>query len=194
MSEPPEKIAALLAQIRQGDENALAQLVRHYEPELRIAAHVRLGPALRPYLDSMDLVQSVHRSLIGGLRQNKFDFSSPDKLLALAVTLVQRKIARHWRRVKREAGASRASDTREVLLSLCSPQADPASAAEIADAADHFLSGLDDVDRRLLELRLEGCSTAEAARQLGVDAGFLRARLGRLRKRLVERGLLSDWL
>ena len=47
-----------------------------------------LGPALRPYLDSLDLVQSVHRSLLLGLRQEKYDISSPDQIIALAVTLV----------------------------------------------------------------------------------------------------------
>ena len=193
MPQAPNDFAALLDRVRQGDETALAQLVQQYEAEVRIAARVRLGPALRAYLDSMDVVQSVHRTLIEGLRQNKFEFSSPEKLVALAVTLMQRKIARHWRRLKRRPPAS-AGDMREALLSLCSPEVDPARAAQLADAADHFLHGLDETDRRLVELRLEGCSTADAARQLGVDAGFLRVRLGRLRKRLIEQGLLGDWL
>jgi RNA polymerase sigma-70 factor (ECF subfamily) len=198
MPEPSDEFAALLARARQGDAGALAQLVQQYEPDVRIAARVRLGPALRPYLDSMDVVQSVHRSLLSDLRQGRFDLASPEQLIALAVTLVQRNIARHWRRLKRQAaagaGALGESGARQALLSLCSREADPASAVQFADAVDHFLSDLDELDRRLLELRLEGCSTAEAARQLGVGAGCLRVRLGRLRKRLLDGGLLSDWL
>src|SRR6188508_2597024 len=60
----------ILARARTGDEDALTELARQYEPEVRAVARVRLGPALRPYLDTMDLVQSVHRSLMVGLRAN----------------------------------------------------------------------------------------------------------------------------
>ena len=60
----------------------LAALVQSYESKVRLVARVLLGPALRPYLDSVDLVQSVHRSLMLGLRQDKFDISSPEKLMA----------------------------------------------------------------------------------------------------------------
>ncbi len=58
----------LLAAARSGDESAMQQLIEQYEPELRIVARNRLGAALRPHLDTIDLVQSVHRSLMIGLR------------------------------------------------------------------------------------------------------------------------------
>jgi RNA polymerase sigma-70 factor (ECF subfamily) len=191
MTDAAQEFAALVARARQGDEDAVAQLVRQYEPDVRIAVRVHLGPALRPYLDSIDLVQSVHGSLIRGLRQDKFELSSPEALVGLAVTLVRRKIARHWRKVKREASGG---DKHQLLLSLCSPEADPALAAQFNDKVQHLLSSLEEVDQRLLELRLEGCSTAEAARRLQLDSGFLRVRLSRLRQRLRDEGLFSDWL
>jgi RNA polymerase sigma-70 factor (ECF subfamily) len=197
-STSQEEFSALLARVRQKDTDALGQLIRLYEPDVRIAARVRLGAALRPYLDVMDVVQSVHRSLISGLHKDKFDLSSPEKLIALAVTLVHRKIARHWRHLKRQArpdsGDPARGDPRQALLSLCTPDDDPGSVVRSAAAVDRFLNSLDDVDRRLLELRMEGFSTTEAAHHMGVGAGFLRVRLGRLRKRLLEDGLLNDWL
>ncbi|MEQ1828910.1 MAG: ECF-type sigma factor [Pirellula sp.] len=87
----------LLLAARSGDSDALGKLVAQYEPELRIVARARLGTALRPHLDSIDLVQSVHRSLLIGLRADRFDTSSPEKLIALALTIVRRKVAKHWR-------------------------------------------------------------------------------------------------
>src|SRR5262245_25926969 len=93
------EIAGLLARARSGDGAARDELARPYEPKLRLVARVLLGPALRPYLDSVDLVQSVHKSLLVGLRDQKFAFNSPDDLLALAVTMVRRKVARQWRRL-----------------------------------------------------------------------------------------------
>jgi RNA polymerase sigma-70 factor (ECF subfamily) len=197
-SETQKEFAVLLARVRQGDTAALTELLQLYESDVWIAARVRLGPALRPYLDMADVVQSVHRSLISGLQKQKFELSSPETLVGLAVRMVQRKIARHWRRLKRQtrsdSGAPAGSDPRQALLCLCTSEDDPGSAVPSAEAVDHFLQGLDDIDRRLLELRMDGYSTTEAARQLGVGAGCLRVRLGRLRKRLLDRGLLNDWL
>src|SRR6516165_6904338 len=102
MSQATADFTGLLARARDGDPEALAELVRQYEPEVRIVARVLLGPALRPYLDSLDLVQSVHRSLLLGLRHGKVDVSSPERLVALATTMVRRKIARQWRRLQRQ--------------------------------------------------------------------------------------------
>src|SRR5260370_33303135 len=84
-AEAQAEFVALLARVRQGDADALTQLIQLYEPDVRIAARVRLGAALRPYLDLVDVVQSVHRSLISGLHKTKFDLSSPEKLIGLAV-------------------------------------------------------------------------------------------------------------
>src|SRR5690242_14346541 len=90
----------LLALARQGDEAALSQLVNEYEREVHTVARIRLGSALRPYVDSLDLVQSVHRSLLIGLRDGRFDISTPQNLVALALTIVRRKVARQWRKVQ----------------------------------------------------------------------------------------------
>jgi DNA-directed RNA polymerase specialized sigma24 family protein len=53
---------------------------------------------------------------------------------------------------------------------------------------------LSDPDRRLMELRLQGYSTVEAARTLGTNANALRVRLTRLRQKLRACGLFDDWL
>jgi RNA polymerase sigma-70 factor (ECF subfamily) len=198
MPEENEEFGALLARARAGEEDALAQLARMYEPEVRIVAHVRLGPALRPYLDTLDLVQTVHRSLMLGLRHNKFDISGPDKLIALALTMVRRKVARHWRRLKRQQRLSSGPATQEdlagLLSSLSAPHEDPAGNVQFDDAVRHVCANLDETERRVVRLRLQGYSTAEAARELGLDADVLRVRLSRLRQRLRRAGILTEWL
>ena len=177
----------------------MEQLVRQYEPEVRLVARVRLGTALRPYLDSLDIVQSVHRSLMLGLREDKFDISRPEQLVALALTLVRRKIARHWRRHRRQHrlshdGSALAENLPQLLVSVCSPESDPQTVATLRDQTDRLMSTLDETDRRLIELRLGGCTTAEVARQLRLDPDVLRVRLSRLRRRLRQKGLLTEWL
>jgi len=194
MSESPAPFAELLARARRGDEAALLELARAYEPEVRIVAHVLLGPALRPYLDSLDLVQSVHRSLLLGLRQEKFDLSSPERLIALAVEMVRRKVGRHWRHLQRQnrleggAGVTPGPD----LATNPGTEPDPARAAHLNDALARIIAQLDEMERRVVELRLEGFSTAEVARRLGLDADVLRVRLSRLRQRLRAAGLPEE--
>jgi RNA polymerase sigma-70 factor (ECF subfamily) len=187
----PEDFANLLARVRQGDELAVAELVRRYEPEVRRVAHAQVGAVLRPYLDSMDLVQSMHRSLLVGLRQNRFELATPENLIALAVTMVKRKAARHWRRLQPRVPSP--VDV-ERLLQVSGADDDPAAAAQYRDQVRRVLEGLSDLDRQLIELRLQGCSTAEAARQLGVDSAVLRVRLQRLRERFRQNGVLAGLL
>ena len=102
MNAETEPFDALLTLARTGDQAALWELARHYEPEIRTVARLRLGPALRPYLDSIDLVQSVHRSLMRGLQDDKFELSRPEQLVALALTMVRRKAAHAWRKLRRQ--------------------------------------------------------------------------------------------
>jgi hypothetical protein len=46
----------------------------------------------------------------------------------------------------------------------------------------------------VIELRLEGHSTADAARLLNEDPDRLRVRLNRLRQQVRESGMFDDWL
>jgi RNA polymerase sigma factor (sigma-70 family) len=188
----------LLTAARSGDERAMQQIIDQYEPELRIVARNRLGSALRPHLDTIDLVQSVHRSLMIGLRDARFDVASPQKLIALAVTIVQRKAAKHWRHLKRQQRLSGHEemnhDLLETILSLGSGQDDRLAEIDSREILSQWLDKMDDLERKLVELRLEGYSTVEIAEQLQLDADVLRVKLSRLRKRLRERGLENDLL
>lgn len=188
----------LLTAARSGDETAMQRLIQQYEPELRMVARNRLGIALRPHLDTIDLVQSVHRSLMIGLRGAKFDISSPEKLIGLAVTIVQRKAAKHWRHLKRQQRLSGHNESHDELvdtmLSLRGERNEASSELETRELLAQWLEKVDPIERRLIELRLEGYSTVEIAGMLDLDSDVLRVKLSRLRKRLRERGLFDDLL
>lgn len=198
MPELTEEFDTLMMRVRLGEEEALEQLVLRYESEIRLTARLLLRPLLRPYLDSVDLVQSVHRSLMLGLRENKFDISSPQKLVNLAVTMVRFKIGEQWRHLQRQARLeSSCTDTSEqggLLTSLSSPQPGPAQTAQYNDMLQHVYGKLNDSERRVVELRLRGYSISEVASQLGIRADVLRVRLSRLRQRLREQNLLAEWV
>jgi RNA polymerase sigma-70 factor (ECF subfamily) len=198
MPESADDFQVLVTRVQLGDEDALAELTQRYEKEVRLAARVLLGRFLRTHLDSVDLVQSVHHTLLLGLRQHRFTLTTPQQLLGLAVTLVRRKIARHWRKLQRQQRLDiHAAETcagQDLRTCPNSTESDPAKAAEYNDLLCHICNQLDERERRVIELRLQGCSTAEVARQLGLDADVLRVRLSRLRRRLRESNVLTDWL
>lgn len=191
MTRETDDLSDLLKQIAAGDDAALMQLLQRYEAQLRVAARVLLGPKLRAQMDSLDLVQSVHRVLLPGLRDGKYDVSTLDKLLALARTVVRNKVIRNWRRVQREqATRSKKAATDPENRGAID---DPAHAILTEDLKRSILSGLSGLDRQLVELRIQGYSTGEIAQRLNCDPHALRARLSRLRQRLREQGV-HEWL
>jgi RNA polymerase sigma-70 factor (ECF subfamily) len=194
MPDEQADFAALVARARQGDQAAITQLVQQYEPVVRRVARAQLAGPLRTLFDSTDLVDSVHRSVLVGLRTNQFDISSPKGLITLAVTMVNRKIALQWRRLKSQErclGKRIESGSVEArLLSLYGSPDDPAKIAALRE----FLQTLDSTEQRLIELRLEGYSMPEIAPMLGLSVEVLRVRLNRLRRHLLASGMFKEWL
>ena len=189
----------LLIAARSGDSEALEKLVAQYEPELRIVARMRLGAALRPHLDSIDLVQSVHRSLLVGLRADRFDISSPEKLIALALTIVRRKVAKHWRHLKRQQRLSGvddgcSDDLLDTLLALQSSEPTVSESSGIREHLQRLMLELDPIEKQLIAMRIDGFSTIDVARALDLDPDVLRVKLSRVRKRLREKGFEDELL
>jgi RNA polymerase sigma-70 factor (ECF subfamily) len=191
MDQAASEFAELVTRARVGDSQAVDTLVRLYEQAVRVFARVHLGPALQPYLDSMDLVQSVHRSLLVGLRLRKFELTGPQNLVNLALTMVRRKIARQWRKHRRQQ--RRSPEFLPELLSTLS-SAEPARVAQNHDSIVKLCQHLSDKEQQIIELRLQGFTNAESAQQLGVNVDTLRATLSRLRRRLGEAGIMEELL
>lgn len=185
--EMAKKTDLLLDRIRLKDENALAELLERYREPIQRVARRLLGRALRPHLDSADLMQLVHETLLVGVRGQTIDITQPDKMMALAVTLLRRKVAYYWRKIKRDPAMK---DTVDIAGAgqIASESESPVDTFAFSEEVEKLLQSLDPVDRRLLELRLEGHTTADVANILMIDACTLRVRLGRLRKRLKDRG------
>jgi RNA polymerase sigma-70 factor (ECF subfamily) len=182
------EFAELVVLVKAGDDWAMAELMKRYAEPMRRTAGQLIGRTLQAQLDSVDLVQSVQLILWLGLRAGRFSVTSPEGLLALAKVLLRRKIARYCRSLK----PATMTGTIEGVLSTtlidqqlvsASPDTDPQRSAEFDDLVEHFLAQLDDLDQQLVKLRFQGYSTADAARHLRLEPGFLRVRLGRLRKR-----------
>src|SRR5216684_6247091 len=86
----------LIRRVRAGDAQASAELVRRYEPAIRIAVRVRLNdPGLRRLFDSMDICQSVLGSFFVRAALGQFELDNPDQLLKLLVTMARNRLTNH---------------------------------------------------------------------------------------------------
>jgi RNA polymerase sigma-70 factor (ECF subfamily) len=196
MAEGQDEFAALMARVQLGDREALLDLLGCYERQVQRVARHLLGRKLQPRLDPSDLLQSVHRTLILGLRDNKVTVRSEQNLVNLAVAVARNKIARAARdlRYQERHACPLAETAQPAATATRCEQDDPARLIEHADVIEKVFERLDESERALLRLRLEGHSTAEVARLLGQNADVLRVRLSRLRQRLRECNLLSQWI
>ena len=196
---PANEYAEILARASHGDDAAMAEIARRYEAKVRVVARVMLGRALRSYVDSVDLVQSVHKSVLVGLRNQRFAISDPDKLTALAVLIARRKVARHWRKMQRQHRLSAArgdeadgDDAVKDLASSQNPVPDPAATVEARDQIAQISRHLGDLDRRILELRSLDYNAPEIADRLAIAPVVVRVRLTRLRQKLQGFGISID--
>src|SRR3954447_3229156 len=112
-----EGFEVLIRRVRDGDQQAAAELVRRYEPAIRRAARVRLlDTRLNRLLDSMDVCQSVMASFFVRTALGQYQLETPDQLLKLLATMTRNKLAgavkghragrRDFRRVEGQAGGA----------------------------------------------------------------------------------------
>ena len=194
-SQSDGDFAELLALVRQGDESAASRLVQRYERAVLRSVRSRLGKNMRGALDSMDIMQSVHRSLLVGLRNKKYQFSTSNQLIGLAVAMVQSKIARHWRKIKKMPGNTLEANTAKqdtLVEQLASHDPTASLVVSAEELLQQFLAQLDELDQELVRLKLAGNSSVDTAKLLNCKPAFVRMRWVRLRRTLRQNGYSLD--
>ncbi len=79
-----QAFAELFGRVKEGDSEAMSELVRLYEPEVRLAVRMMLtNAALRSQFDSADVSQSVLLRFCLKAREGKFELATPQQLVAL---------------------------------------------------------------------------------------------------------------
>jgi len=132
----------LMSRIQAGDPDAAAELVRHYEPDIRLEVRVRLriqDGRVRRMLDSMDITQSVLASFFAGVAVGRFAPQHPQQLLGLLVTMARNKLlsqVRHQRQQRRDA--RRASRLTRPFTTSPPPARVPARLSPIGNCSVNF--------------------------------------------------------
>ena len=180
MSE--QEFADLLARARLGEQEALESLHKRLEEKLRKAAHRRLGKVLRRYVDSMDLVQSAQKSLLAYLRKGECDIPNEDKLTALAMRILQLKVARKWRKAQQDLKLRDEIARDEKACTEAS--GGEAQAVDNQELVQHLRKYMNQTEKELVDLLLQGHTITSAAELLGLKPAYARVLYGRMKVRL----------
>ena len=188
-----EPFHELLKRVRAGDQEAAAEVVRQYEPEIRRVVRMRLtDPRMRRVLDSMDICQSVMANFFVRAAAGQFDLDTPDQLLKLLATMAKNRLLNHVSRQQAERRDQRRvrSDGDEALDLVASPEETPSQIVSGEELLRQAQSRLTKEERRLAELRTQGESWASIAKTIGDSPEALRKKLTRAMDRVVaELGL-----
>jgi RNA polymerase sigma-70 factor, ECF subfamily len=179
--------AVLLAQAREGDTRAFAELVRRYEGKIfRLAQHITQNRE-----DAEDVLQETFMKAYEHLDQFKGDSKFYTWIVRIAVNQALMKLRR--RKTDRSVSLDEQIDTGEdtVVREIAAWGEDPEqhfSREELGKILDTAIQSLEPAYRSVFVLRdIEDMSTEETAEALGLSIPAVKSRLLRARLQLREK-------
>ena len=183
----------LMARLRQGDETAEAEVFHRFRRRLIGLARSRLGGQLRAKVDPEDVMQSVFKSFFLRHTEGQFDLESWDSLWSLLTTMTLRKCGyhlRHFRRegrdVQREVKPQPGPDDSSASWEAIAREPTPTEAMLLAETVEQLFRGLDDSERAIVQLSLQGYKVAEISSQVGKAQRSVYRVLERVKGRLLR--------
>ncbi|HJQ82072.1 MAG TPA: ECF-type sigma factor [Lacipirellulaceae bacterium] len=177
----------LIRQVRAGDQNAAAGLVRLYESAIRRAVRFRLHDArLRSQFDSMDICQSVLASFFVRAAAGQYDIETPEQLVKLLTTMARNKLASQARKEFARNRAVCQSADPSAANEPWSTEPDPSDESSARELCREALMRLNAEERELVELRQRGCDWDSIAREKNSTPVVLRKRLSRALDRVLH--------
>lgn len=171
MSDPRLGDLELVSNFKAGSESAAQELFDRYCERLMRLAKRRIGQRMVSRVDPEDVLQSAFRTFFNRVRNDEFSFHEEDDLFKLLVRLTVHKTLRQiafHRAGKRnpELEAAQSSDAQDMLQQLSADEPSPEAAVALVDEFDRFMAQLPQLDRQVLELKLQGYSTIEIAEKI----------------------------
>jgi RNA polymerase sigma-70 factor (ECF subfamily) len=185
-----DSFAEFLARLQARDDAAARELFERFARRLVALARGRFEPRLLHKVDPEDVVQSAYKSFFYRYRDGNLVVDSWDGLWGLLTLITVRKCAERaayhraeCRDAAREVSAT-APDDRAPGLEAFSREPTPLEATVLGETVDQLLGALDEDERPVLELSLQGYTTREISTRLGRAERTVRLLRECVRKRL----------
>lgn len=191
----PDTFAGLLERVRAGDPHAAAELIRKYEPVIRVAVRARLTDTrLRRVMDTMDICQSVLAGFFVRAAVGEYDLAEPGDLIKLLVKMTHNKIASQYRyHLRGRRDVRKTTDAGEDGLDhITGGGHTPDQIAAGKEMLEALRWRLSDEERLIADARSYGKSWQEIAEELGGTPEARRKQLARAVERIAPHLGLDD--
>jgi RNA polymerase sigma-70 factor (ECF subfamily) len=180
----------VLDRLRRGENDAATEVFRRYAGQLVKLAEARLNPLLRQKVGPEDVMQSAFRTFFRRVEDGKFQLKNWDSLWGLLAVIVVRKCHKQERHffgpthdVRKEVPVPRAGESSDGGVLLRGPEPTPEEAGVLVETLEDLMRDLDNRDRQILQLRLQGHTASEIGELVGFTQFTVEGVLKKIRKR-----------
>jgi RNA polymerase sigma factor (sigma-70 family) len=184
-----DSFAEFIHRIRAGDDQAARELVERYEPVIRREVRLRLrDQRLASRFDWTDVCQSVMASFFVRAAAGQYELEQPDQLLRLLVVMTRNKVTKQVRRNSADRRDYRRLEPRDpaYLDGRLAEVPNPSRLIAGRELLEELRRRLSEEERRLADLRADGCEWAEIAAELGGTPQARRKQLARALDRVEQ--------
>jgi RNA polymerase sigma-70 factor (ECF subfamily) len=180
-----EPLNRLLEQLAAGDTDAVEQVVRTYEPYLRMVVRRQLPHHLRAKFDSIDIVQSVWADVVDGLQDARWRFEDAAHLRAFLVRAARNRLIDRGRR--QQAGAKREETVSDDQIdNLIGSEPRPSETVGAEDLWRQMVQACPPQHRDILVFKRDGASLDEIAVRTGLHKSSVRRILYEVARKVAE--------
>jgi RNA polymerase sigma-70 factor (ECF subfamily) len=185
----------LLQRVRDGNQEAAAELFQQYEPAVRIEVRRRLhDPYLNASFDSEDICQSVMKSFFLRAAAGEYELNAAEDLMKLLARMARNKVANKVRHAHAQIRDPRRLEGGTETVERLANGPPPDRVAAGKELLQRFRELLSDEERQLADLRASGRTWPEIAAEIGGEAQTHRRKLERALNRVLgQLGLEEEY-
>ncbi|MFO0954124.1 MAG: sigma-70 family RNA polymerase sigma factor [Isosphaeraceae bacterium] len=177
---------SLLRRLQRGHADASTDLYLRYAERLLALAAAQSGPDLARRVDPEDIVQSVFRTFFRRARLGHYSVPDGEELWKLLLVIALNKVratGAYHRAAKRDVRRTEGAAAFDRALES-QPDQDETALNVLRLAVSELLDTVPEVNRKMIELRIEGHEVAEIAAAVGRSKRTVERELQEFRKRL----------
>jgi RNA polymerase sigma-70 factor (ECF subfamily) len=181
----------LMARLKAGDPDAAAQVFQRFGQRLIALARSRLDRHIGPKVDPEDVLQSVFQSFFTRHVDGQFELEDWNGMWGLLTVITIRKCRRQYERfqtdrrdVRREIQTPFTASKWGVDCQAVARDPTPSEAAILAETVEQLMLHLEERERNMLALRLQGYKIPEISERVGRTERTVRRVLDRVKRQL----------
>ncbi len=193
MPDSKKDFATLMAELKEGSEEAVRELLDRYGDHIFRAVRRRMNHKMRAQFDSEDFCQAVWKSFFANRDENVDRFETPQELINFLKEVAKNKVIDEYRRGKRQGkGYDREQGVGSYRFILednggkFAPEATPSQVISHEEQLDRLLGEESAMLQEFVEMRLNGVSFAAIARRFGISERSVRRAFKKLGQRLLD--------